>query len=210
MLEKYAPTFAAMPPDVSLHLWLILAQKYPGRVARPNGAGTGGPALMEACESAGLYQAEVVMAVADSREPAAVAALELFMGKPLVAPRPEAKTAPGAVCIYPRCKCDVKHMPPGEAAACPQGLAQPTPPAPPTPKAAPAAKIPTRAPTHSDPRPVLEVAPNPRREGTNAHAGYACWRVGDTVDQCLARGLPARYVRKDVGKGRVRLGPVPR
>lgn len=77
-------------------------------------------------------------------------------------------------------------------------------------RSAPAGKRPRRQITRRDPRPVLRVAPNPRKEGTAAHAGYACWRAGDTVDECIARGLPRRYVRKDTARGRVDLGPVPR
>lgn len=58
----------------------------------------------------------------------------------------------------------------------------------------------------SDGRTVLTVAPNPRQEGSAAYAGYACWREGSTVDECVARGLPRRYVTKDVRLGRVVLG----
>jgi cation diffusion facilitator CzcD-associated flavoprotein CzcO len=59
-----------------------------------------------------------------------------------------------------------------------------------------------------DPRVVEWVAPNPRRPGTKAYVAFACWRAGDTVDQCLERGLPARYVGKSVKKGWVKLGAI--
>lgn len=175
MLERYADAFAALSPEASLHLWTACLGKYPRRMPPPNGDGTGGPALLAACSRAGLWQAEVVMTIADSRDPVAVRALETLMGKPL--------RAPAAV-------------PP------PAGL--------PAAQRATGHRAPRKPPQRRDPRIVLSTQDNPRRPGTAAHDGYACWRVGDTVDQCLARGLPARYVRKDVRKGRVVLGPVPR
>lgn len=203
MLEKYAATFAALPPAASEFLWKSLLSAYPARMPAPNGAGTGGAALHDACHAVGLFQAEVVMAVAGSPHPLAVEALEVFVGhklRPQAAPRPPA----GPHCNYPNCKCPRSDD--TGAQTCPLGLPVAAPPS-----AAPAAPRKARpAPQRRDPRPVLSVIPNPRKEGTAAHAGYACWVVGDTVDQCIARGLPVRYVRKDVRRGRVRLGPVPR
>lgn len=61
--------------------------------------------------------------------------------------------------------------------------------------------------TVSDPRVVISVEPNPRREGSAAAEGYSHWTVGKTVDECIAAGLPARYVTKDTKLNRVVLGP---
>lgn len=66
----------------------------------------------------------------------------------------------------------------------------------------PGARAPRR--TH-DPRIVISVAPNPKREGSLAHRRYAHWRVGETVSACLEAGLTQADVRWDVERGYVRL-----
>lgn len=56
-----------------------------------------------------------------------------------------------------------------------------------------------------DPRIVVEVAPNPRREGSEAHDGYKFWRVGASIDELAAEGLPRRNIRRDIRHGFVKV-----
>lgn len=174
MLERYRPTLAALDPGAARYLALRLAQHsseivehLPPTLAESSASFTG-DMLYDACHSAGLFQCEVVMAVAADAAPAAVRALETFVGHPLRAPEES------------RQEREKRVLAPVET--------------------------PSKKRTVSDPRVVLTVAANPRREGTAAHAGYDCWAVGSTVDECIAAGLPPRYVRKDVARGRVTIG----
>lgn len=166
MLDRYRAQYDALPPLAVAYLWAAAHARHPTLPA-PNGHSASGGHLFDAALVAGLFQAEVVMSVADDPSPDATAALEAFVGHPLRAPPPPIKTT---------------------EAAGPKPARQ------------------QRERTVRDPRVVTSVAPNPRKEGTAAHEGYACWRVGDTVEECIARGLPPRYVRKDVVKGRVVIG----
>ena len=58
-----------------------------------------------------------------------------------------------------------------------------------------------------DRRVVLQVAPNPKKPGTGSHLRYAHWRVGETVEAAVARGMTRADVRYDVARGYVVVGP---
>lgn len=53
----------------------------------------------------------------------------------------------------------------------------------------------------SDPRRVISVAPNPKRPNSSSYFRYNQWRVGETVDDAIARGLSHVDVAHDVKKG---------
>jgi len=59
----------------------------------------------------------------------------------------------------------------------------------------------------ADLRVVLRVAPNPKKPGSSSRERYECWRVGETVEAAVARGLTRADVRWDVRAGYVDLGP---
>lgn len=137
---------------------------------------TEGP-LFERCSAAGLDQADVVMSLAADPSPLAVAALETVMGKPMIVGHP---------CL--------SGPPPAPAPDAP-------------PQVEPREKR-TRAPRapKSDPRVVVDVAPNPKKPGSQSHERYAIWRVGMTVSEALAAGLTGADVKWDTERGYVKLG----
>lgn len=53
----------------------------------------------------------------------------------------------------------------------------------------------------SDPRVVVSVAHNPKREGSACRARYDLWRVGATIDDYLAAGGTREDVRWDLRQG---------
>jgi hypothetical protein len=77
------------------------------------------------------------------------------------------------------------------------------PPAPAVPAPAPQPAQPTAGgPYAADSRRVLAVAPsNPHRPGTDAHADYLRWRVGHTLAQHVAAGMPRRALRRALRNG---------
>lgn len=56
-----------------------------------------------------------------------------------------------------------------------------------------------------DVRKVVAMRANPKKPGTMAHARYALYRVGATVDELLAQGLLREDIRYDTKHGYVEL-----
>jgi hypothetical protein len=70
------------------------------------------------------------------------------------------------------------------------------------PKASP--PPPRRARTaRADPRRVVSVVPNPKKPGSKARARFQLWRVGATVDECVAAGVSREDVRYDLARSYV-------
>lgn len=57
----------------------------------------------------------------------------------------------------------------------------------------------------SDTRTVAWVADNPKKPGSAAHARFALYAVGSTVDEALAAGVRAEDVRYDLAHGYIRV-----
>lgn len=71
----------------------------------------------------------------------------------------------------------------------------------------PAKKVVVRgaAKRRADDRKVVAMVSNPKKPGTMAHARYALYRVGATVDELLAEGLLREDIRYDTKHGFVEL-----
>ena len=211
MLDRHRPAFEIMQPEAAAYVWAKAHARWPHRLPPLNGHGPSGAELFEAAQKARLFTAELAITLAADPTPLAAQALEAIVGHPLTrapsaAPPPETdealrarilsvdRSATRAVMGARGAALDSVAAGFGLSRLNAEGqLGAPRP-----------KKV--RERRVSDPRIVELVAPNPRRPGTAAHQHYACWRVGDTVDQCIARGLPPRYVTKSVRKGWVRLG----
>lgn len=63
------------------------------------------------------------------------------------------------------------------------------------------------SPPPRDTRVVVSVAPgNPHHPGSKAHADYAKWRVGKTIDELVQCGMSKRAARRGPRRGWVVLG----
>lgn len=179
--ERHRPLFASLSDAEVMLVWHRVTMRWDTcRPPPPVNANE----LFEMCQAAGLDHARVVLSLADMNG-AARPILEKLIGKP-IAPWAEAvTTAQGAA---------VAGIDRGAGAA-------------PARAAKPLAIVPSPVKV-ADNRRVLAVKPNPYRLDTTVAITYLKWRVGDTVDQCKARGLTAQSVRRDVRRGYVTLEEV--
>lgn len=58
----------------------------------------------------------------------------------------------------------------------------------------------------SDPRVIVEIAPNPKKPGSLSHARYALYVVGMSVDAALAAGVRQEDIRYDSSRGFIKFG----
>ena len=54
---------------------------------------------------------------------------------------------------------------------------------------------------------VVEVRPNPKKKGSSSHDIYEKWRVGATIQECLAAGIRRADVAWDTSRQFVRVVP---
>lgn len=57
----------------------------------------------------------------------------------------------------------------------------------------------------SDPRKIVEVAPNPKKSGSKSHARYEFYRVGMTIDEFIAAGGTTADIRHDTAAGYIKM-----
>ena len=212
MLERYLPAFAAMQPEAVAYAWAAAHHRWPHRLPPPPADAVPGEELYSAAATAGLYTAEIAIALAGDPAPLALQSLEQLIGRPLQraaarAPRAEVDEALRARLIagagLSGAELNVVLRTSGDALdalAAAHGVTRLN-------GTLQEERVRReRKRRVRDPRVVEEVKPNPRKPGTAAWRYYECWKVGDTVDQCIARGLPPRYVGKCTRKGWVRIG----
>lgn len=210
MLERHRPAFETMQPEAAAYVWSKAHERWPSRVPALNGSDVTGSSLFDAACRANLFTAELAITLAADPAPLASQALEAIVGHPLnrspsAPPPPETDEALRArVLSVDPSAARVVLVSRGrelEAIAASLGISRLF-----ASREQPGAPKKARERKVRDPRVVLSVAPNPRKIGTAAHQHFSCWREGDTVDECIKRGLPPRYITKSVRKGWVKLG----
>lgn len=216
MITAHLPLFAAMQPEAAAYMWSAAHIRWPHRIGPPPASAVPGEELFRVADASGLFAAELAIAVAADPAPLALQSLEQLLGRPLTRaavrrPSPETDEAlrarligfvnPPSEDLRTILKSSGEAL---DALAAAHGLSRMNPLT--EAEKSSVRRTGVRERRVRDPRVVLRVQPNPRRPGSDAWAHYACWREGDTVDQCIARGLPPRYVGKSVKKGWVVLG----
>lgn len=84
MLPRYQENFAALSKEETTMVACAIAKRHPGTIGPMGMCAPSGDALFDACESSGLSQAQVVLALAPNPSAEATVALEKLVGRPIV------------------------------------------------------------------------------------------------------------------------------
>lgn len=187
MIPPHAELYSQLTPVQALYLWRDLHEQR--LVAeQPDPAVASGPLIAELCQ--GLSHAQVVLAIASRTERIFYDIAEVLVRKPIY------HCARGETGI-PLTDIEGRPLP------TPIGHRRGEPPA------APITLVPARKRMQYtpklDPRIITSIVPNPKSPGSKAHARYALYTEGMTVQQYLVAGGESSDIRYDVNRGYIKV-----
>lgn len=183
MLPRHADVYSTLTPAETAHLWsaVLAAGLADPREPAPS-TGVEVPLRL-----ADLSHGEVVLTLATDTTEVGMTVVEKLIERPIYMC---ARGETGEVFL------DVHghpiSTPLGHRRGAPVAAPRVVPPGRPHPRTTPALR---------DHRVLSQVLPNPKRPGSAAHARYAIYRVGMTVDEALAAGVTRADVRWDAKMG---------
>lgn len=178
MNQKLRTRFDSLPAEIAAHVAGILLKKHKDLdLAIP---------LFDACVKAKIDSADVIVSLASSSEPESVVAMEILSGKSIQ------KAVSGESDLPPA---------PNEQGRVASGKSPRKPRSPATPREKSA------APRKSDPRILIWVMPNPKKQGSKSAERYEHYRVGARLDEVVAKDkLRWDDIAWDLERGHIKLG----